>query len=85
MKWSAMVPCSPILEETSEREEFWWTASRNTDGANGLDRKSLAGLDVEKLRGEDTPVDQKCRSDGSWFAKILRLHFFSQGIFGAGQ
>ena len=76
-KWSAMVRCFPFLEETSERDEFWWTASTSTDGANGLNCKCLAGLDVEKLSGEGTPpVGQKCRSDGSWFAKILKLHLF---------
>ena len=54
-KWSAMVRCFPFLEETFERDEFLGTASTSTDGANGLNRKSSAGLDVEKLRGEGTP------------------------------
>ena len=35
-------------------DAFWWTATANADGANGLNCKSLAGLDVEKLRGEGT-------------------------------
>ena len=65
-KWSAMVRCFPFLEETSERGEFWWTASSSADGANGLNRKSLAGQGVEKLRGE---LDQKCRNLFIW-------HFF---------
>ena len=55
-KWSAMVRCFPFLEETSERDEHWWTAITSTDGANGSNRKSLAGLNVEKLRGESTPL-----------------------------
>ena len=29
-------------------------ASASADGANGSNRKSLAGLDVDKLRGEGT-------------------------------
>ena len=33
-------------------DAFWWTATANADGANGLNCKSLAGLDVEKLRDE---------------------------------
>ena len=53
-KWSAISRCFPFLEETSERDQFWWTTSTSTDGANGLNCKSLAGLDVEKLRGEGT-------------------------------
>ena len=38
----------------SERDEIYWTASASADGANGPNCKSLAGLDVEKLRGEGT-------------------------------
>ena len=30
--------------------------STTPDEANGPNRKSLTGLDVEKLRGEDTPL-----------------------------
>ena len=34
---------------------FWWTASATADNANGPNRVSLSGLDVEKKRGEDAP------------------------------
>ena len=54
--WNAMVRCFPFLEETSERDEIGWTASARADGANGLNGKSLAGLDVDKLRGEGTSL-----------------------------
>ena len=49
-----MVRCFPFLDETSESDVFLWTASTSTDGANGPNSKSLAGMDVEKLRGECT-------------------------------
>ena len=55
-KWSVMVCRSTFSVETSAKGEFWWTVSPNPDKANGPDRKSLTGLDVEKLRGEDTPL-----------------------------
>ena len=85
-KWSVMVRPFPFSVETSARGEFRWTVSTTHDEANGPNCKSLTGLDVEKLRGENIPpLDQKCLSDGSWFAKILRLHLFSWGIVGAGQ
>ena len=45
----------PFLVETSKRYGFWWTASAIADGANGQNRVSLSGLDVEKKRGEDAP------------------------------
>ena len=54
MKWSVAVRCFPFLEEVSERDDFWWTVSTSADGANGLNRKSLAGLGVEKFRGKGT-------------------------------
>ena len=47
-KWSVMVRRFPIFVETSARGEF-------SDEANGPNRKSLTGLDAEKLRGEDSP------------------------------
>ena len=53
-KWSASVRCFPFLEETSERDESWWTASASADGANAPYRQSLDCLDVKKLRGEGT-------------------------------
>ena len=34
---------------------FWWTASAIADDANGPNRVSLSGLDVERKRGEDAP------------------------------
>ena len=34
---------------------FWWTASATVDGANGPNRVSLSGLDVEKKHGADAP------------------------------
>ena len=54
-KWSVSVRRYPFLVETSASGEFWWKASTTPDEANGPNRKSLAGLDVEKLRGEGTP------------------------------
>ena len=77
-KKSVWVRRLPFLVETSARGGFLWTVSTAPDEADGSNRKSLTGLD-EKLRGEGTPppLDQKCRSDGSWFAKILRLRLFS--------
>ena len=41
------------MECQGSRGGFWWTRSTTPDGANGPNRKSLAGLDVEKMRGED--------------------------------
>ena len=46
----------PFPVETSARGEFWWTMSTAPDKANGSNRKPLTGLDVENLRGEDTPL-----------------------------
>ena len=37
-----------------------WTASTTPDKTNGLNRKSLTGLDVVKLRGEGTPPWTRC-------------------------
>ena len=37
------------------RGMVWWTASATADDANGPNRVSLSGLDVEKKRGEDAP------------------------------
>ena len=34
---------------------FFWTANAIADDANGPNRSSLSGLDVEKKRGEDAP------------------------------
>ena len=59
-KWSVLVRCCPFLVETSARGEFWRTASTTPDEANGPNRKSLNGLDVEKLRGEGTPPWTRC-------------------------
>ena len=57
---SAMVRRYPFLVETSVRGEIYWTASTTPDEANGPNRKSLTGLDVEKLRGEGTPPSTRC-------------------------
>ena len=62
--WSVMVRCFPFLEYTFERDDVWWTASTSTDGANGPNRKCLAGLGVEKLRGECTPL---------WFRSVAQM------------
>ena len=51
-----MVRRFPFFLETSARGEFWWTVSTTPDEGNGPNRKSLTGLNVEKLRGEDTPL-----------------------------
>ena len=61
----------PSRKETSERAEFWWTASTSIDGANGLNRKSLAGLDVEKLRGEGTHL---------WTRSVVQMSHGSQKV-----
>ena len=45
---SGPLGCLQFLEETSERDDVWWTASASADGAYGLNRVSLAGLCVEK-------------------------------------
>ena len=74
-KWSVTAPCSPFLEETSERDEFWRPASANAEGPNGPNRKSLAGCGEIAWR-RHVPFDQKCLTRWSWFAKILNLHFF---------
>ena len=47
-KWSAAVCCFPVLEETFERDIFWWTVSASADGASDPNRVSPAGLDLEK-------------------------------------
>ena len=54
-KWSAMVRRFPFLEETSEKIETWWTERASTDNANGPNRKTLTGLNVENVRGDGTP------------------------------
>ena len=54
-KWSVWVRQFPFLVETSARGEIWWTERTTPNEANGLNRRSLAGLDMEKLRGEDAP------------------------------
>ena len=66
-------------------DDVWWTASTSTDGANGLNHKTLAGLCVEKLRGEGTPCGSEVSLRWVYFAKILKLHVFSRIIVGAGQ
>ena len=53
---SAVARCFPFLEETSERNDFWWTASASADDVNGPNCKFPAGLGVEKLRGEGTTL-----------------------------
>ena len=87
-KWTVRVRRCPFFVETSARGEFWWTASTTPDKANSPNRKSLTGLVVEKLRGEDTPlgpeVSLRYVASDQRFAKILRLHLFSWGIVGAG-
>ena len=60
VKMGAMVRHNPFLVETSVRGETWWTASTTPDKTNGLNRKSLTGLDVVKLRGEGTPPWTRC-------------------------
>ena len=60
VKLSAMVRRYPFLVETSVRDEIWWTTSTTPDKTNGLNRKSLTGLDVEKLRGKGTPPLTRC-------------------------
>ena len=60
VKLSAMVRRYPFLVETSVRSEVWWTASTTPDETNGPNRKSLTGLDVEKLCGEGTPPWTRC-------------------------
>ena len=55
-KWRAMVRKFSFLEETPENDETYWTARAKTGGANGPNRECLTGLDVEKLRGEGTPI-----------------------------
>ena len=50
----------PFLVETSVKGEIWWTASTTPDETRGLNRKSLTGLDVEKMRGEGTPPWTRC-------------------------
>ena len=42
------------------RGEIWWTASTAPDEANDPNRKSLTGLDMEKLRGKGTPPWTRC-------------------------
>ena len=46
--------CCGSLFPVSQGDDFWWTASAIADGANGPNRKSPAGLGVEKMRGEGT-------------------------------
>ena len=60
VKLSAMVRRYPFLVETSVRGEIWGTASTTPDETNGPNRKSLTGLDVEKLRGQGTPPWTRC-------------------------
>ena len=45
----------PFLVETFPRHGFWRTASASTGGVSGPNRASLAGIDVEKMRGEGAP------------------------------
>ena len=54
-KWSVWVRRLPFLVETSARGEIWWTERTTPNEANGPNRKSLAGLDMEKMRGEHAP------------------------------
>ena len=51
-KWSAWVRQFPFLVETSARGQIWWAERKTPNEANGPNRRSLAGLDMEKLRGE---------------------------------
>ena len=60
VKLSAMVRHYPFLVETSVRGEIRWTASTTPAKTNGPNRKSLTGLDVEKLRGEGAPPWTRC-------------------------
>ena len=55
VKRSVWVRRFPFLVETSARGEILWTERTTPDKANGLNRRSLAGLDMEKLRGKDAP------------------------------
>ena len=55
-----MVRRYSFLVATSVRSEIWWTASTTPDKTNGPNRKSLTGVDVEKLRGEGTPTWTRC-------------------------
>ena len=55
VKWSVWVRRFPFLVETSARGANWWTERATLDEASGPNRRSLAGLDMEKLRGEDAP------------------------------
>ena len=42
-------------EGDAKWSEIWWTERTTPNKANGPNRRSLAGLDMEKLRGEDAP------------------------------
>ena len=55
VEWSVWVRRFPFLVETSARGETWWTERTTPNEATGPNRRSLAGLDVEKLLGEDAP------------------------------
>ena len=54
-KWSVWVRRFPFLVEASARGESWWTERTTSNEANGPNCRSLVGLDMEKLRGEDAP------------------------------
>ena len=77
-KRNVVVRCYPFLEETSEREDFERTASANASDANGLIRKCLAVLGVEKLLGEGTfPLTTSVAQMGHCSRKIWFCTFSS--------
>ena len=84
-KWSVWVRRFPFLEETFARRESWWTERTTPNESNGPNRKSLAGLAWGNCVAMMHPLHQRSHPDGSWFAKILKLHLSSWGIVGAGQ
>ena len=84
-KWSVMVRCFPFFVETSVRGEIWWTVSTTPDEANGPNRKSLTGLDVEKLRDEDTPLGPEVSLRWVMVRENFEIAIFLWEIVGAGQ
>ena len=75
-KWSVRARRFPFFVERSARGEFWWTVSTTPDKANGPNRKSLTDLDVEKLRGEDTPLGPEV-----WLRWVMILEDFEIASF----
>ena len=84
-KWSAMFRRFSFLEETSEKDETWWTASAVLTLLMVQTASLLLVWMWRNCVAKAPPMDQRCRSDGSWFAKSLRLQFFSPGYVGAGR